>query len=58
MITLASNFENLKSEFKKDTRLDADLHLSLYLKYYEARMADNNMQSSVMILQELKKLKM
>ncbi len=50
-MSFSSNFEPLKADFKRETKLDADTNMALYIQYYGAKMNDLNFQTSNKILQ-------
>jgi hypothetical protein len=50
MGNLGSNFQTLKAEFKRETKLDADTNLAMYIQYYGARMADLSFQQISKVL--------
>lgn len=47
------NFTNLKEVFKRETGMDASTNMEIYISYFQAKMADNQMQIMGLILQEL-----
>jgi hypothetical protein len=49
---IQNNFSKLKSEFKLDTKLDADTHMELYVQYFTARMTDKIMQHTHILVTE------
>lgn len=51
--TLKSNYQHYKVDFKKDTGLDPDQNLNLYLNYYQARCSDTSMQLTHFLLNEV-----
>lgn len=50
---IKNNFNNLKSDFKMDTGMDADSNMEVYISYFNARMSDKIMQSNYLILSEM-----
>jgi len=52
-IEFKNNFRNFKTDFKKDTGLDADKNMDTYIQYVNARLADNNFQMNWHIMNEL-----
>jgi hypothetical protein len=44
MLKIQNNFENYKEAFKKDTGLDWQENLELYIKYYHAVVQDKTYQ--------------
>ncbi len=53
LVTIKNNFETFKNDFKKDTKLDANSNMAIYVNYITARCADYSMQMSVAIYKEL-----
>ncbi|TND09828.1 MAG: hypothetical protein FD123_952 [Bacteroidetes bacterium] len=48
---LGNNFQAYKPAFKKDTGLDANANMALYISYFNARASDNAMQLTAQIYQ-------
>jgi len=55
-ITLNSNFSNFKKDFQKDTGLDPDQNMELYIHYFNARISDYNFQINMEIMTDLYQL--
>ena len=53
MATYDSNFNKFKSDFKVDTKLEADANMALYIQYVNARLADINFQLMAQLKQTL-----
>lgn len=48
-----NSYQNLKLDFKKDTGLDADENIAIYIQYYNARINDLSMKYLFQIQQLL-----
>jgi len=55
-VTINNNFTAYKSDFKKDTKLDADSNLGLYIQYVIARTSDYNFQLNTHLFNRLNHL--
>ena len=51
-IELISNFENFKQDFKKETGLEANNNVEMYLTYYNGKCADISMQLLLKLLEK------